>query len=446
VLLDQRDQLQSFGSRRVASLVRAHRGFTILLGVGLLARILCALAYWPALMYADSSGYLRLAHTGSVVGFVPDRPSGYPLLIHLLTLPGHRTAIVIIAQHLAGLIIGPLVYALVLRAGGRRSLALGAAAIVLLDGDLILLEQYVMPETFTALFLTLSAWFALTASSSDSRGRRPTAHLAASAALLAVAGTIRTAALFAIPIWLIYVFGIRIRLRSIAIAGAALLAPLLAYAALQSAAGYGSALNTSAGWFLYGRVAGFADCADADIPKDARDLCPPNAERGWSPSHYIWGRSVATERFPGGPPTHNDRANTQLGGFAFAVIRDQPVTYAWTVTKDVGRVFLTDGGTQASDLLSYAPHDPNVAQSIFRAYRYVTVPGWLTMLLLLSSIAAVARHRRQHTWDIVLLSGSALAITAGAVATVQTDYRYLLSALPLLACGGALALDDLLGS
>jgi hypothetical protein len=121
-------------------------------------------------------------------------------------------------------------------------------------------------------------------------------------------------------------------------------------------------------------------------------------------------------------------------------------------------VFLTDGGTQASDLLGYAPPNPTLAQSVFRAYRYVTVPGWLTMLLLLSSIAAVARNalrrnqradpaeRRGHTWDIVLLSGSALAITAGAVATVQADYRYLLSALPLLACGGALALDDLLGS
>jgi hypothetical protein len=39
-----------------------------------------------------------------------------------------------------------------------------------------------------------------------------------------------------------------------------------------------------------------------------------------------------------------------------------------------------------------------------------------------------------------------LAVTAGAVATVQTDYRYLLVALPLLVCGGALAFDDLIDS
>jgi hypothetical protein len=183
-----------------------------------------------------------------------------------------------------GLVVGAVVYGLVLRAGARRSLALAAAAVVLLDGDLILVEQYLMPETFAALCLVLSAWFALTGTR-----LRSTRHLAASAVLFGAAGTIRGAALFAIPIWLVYVLVTRLPVRALALAGASLLAPLLAYGALQSAASYGSALRTSDGWFLNGRVARFANCADPDVPRDARPLRPTGNERGWSPSHYIWG-------------------------------------------------------------------------------------------------------------------------------------------------------------
>ena len=222
-------------------------------------------------------------------------------------------------------------------------------------------------------------------------------------------------------------------------------------------------------------MAGLADCADPDIPSAARPLCPRGHEVGWSPSHYIWGVSTVTRRFPGGPDRSDRHANALLGQFAFAVIRDQPLTYTWTVTKDVGRVFLTDGGTQAGDLL-HLPSEAAIARdntihaevsrayiggspesrvqfpaSLFRYYRYVTTPGWLTMLLLLVSIAAIGRQairrrrrsQARHTWDIVLLSGSALAVTAGAIATVASDYRYLLVVLPLLVVGGTLALDDL---
>lgn len=468
-------------NRPLTGLVREHRGFAGLLAVGAVARIACSVAYWPALFYPDSWGYLGLAYGASPVGFRPDRPSGYPLLIRLITLPGHQVAIVTIVQHVVGLLIGTLVYALVLRAGARRWLALAAAAIVLLDGDLIVLEQYLMPETFTALALLLAAWFTIGATQTATGTQsHAITRLATGAALLGLAATIRPAALFAVPVWLLYVVAhARPPMRALVATATALLLPLLAYAGLQATTGHGSALRTSNGWFLYGRVAGLADCSDPDIPTAARSLCPVGSERGWSPSHYIWGASTVTRRFPGGPAGSDRRANALLGQFAFAVIRDQPVTYGWTMTKDIGRVFLTDGGTQASDLLGL-PSEPAIARdnaahaqirrayiaaspqsrvqfpaSLFRLYRYVTTPGWLTMFLLLVSPAAVVRAvarrcrgRRPppsaHTWEIVLLTGSTFAVTAGAVATIQVDYRYLLVVLPLLAAGGALALDDLL--
>jgi hypothetical protein len=468
---DHRWPLGRVRDRSLFALGRQHTGFVALLLAGVAARIACMVAYWPGLLYSDSWAYLRLAYGGSPVGYQADRPSGYPLLIRLLTMPSHQVAIVTLTQHLVGLGIGILVYALLLRAGARRALALGAAAVVLLDGDLIVLEQYVMPETFAALALVLSAWFVISGSRATA-----TAQLAASAALLGVAATIRAASLFAVPVWLVYVLHARAPARALVATGAALLAPLLVYGALQSATGHGSALRTADGWFLYGRVAGFADCADHDIPAAARPLCPRGQEVGWSPSHYIWGVSAVRRRFPGGPAGSDQNANGLLGRFALAVIRDQPITYTWTVGKDVGRVFLTDGGTSASDLLR-PPSEQTVAKDnaahggISRAYladsaasrvqfpaglfdsnRYVTTPGWLTTLLLLVSVAAVAWRalgrrrstRASHTWEIVLLTGSAFASTAGAIATVASDYRYLLVVLPLLVVGGALGLDDLI--
>jgi hypothetical protein len=81
---------------------------------------------------------------------------GYSLLIRLLTVPGRDVSQIVVLQHLGGLVIGTLIYATLIRARLPRVFAAGAAALVLLDGYAITLEQYLMLDTFFTLTLLLA--------------------------------------------------------------------------------------------------------------------------------------------------------------------------------------------------------------------------------------------------------------------------------------------------
>ena len=159
---------------------------------------LVEVAYWPALFYSDSWEYISLAFSKPIVAFSGDRPSGYPLLIHLLSLPGRSLATITIIQHLAGIATGITAYVLLKRLGIRTWLAAGVAALLLLDSYAIALEQHVMAETFFALALLLSA--AIAALYRDSWPM-----MAAGGILLAAAVSLRVAALYALPAYLVYV-------------------------------------------------------------------------------------------------------------------------------------------------------------------------------------------------------------------------------------------------
>jgi hypothetical protein len=198
-------------------LIRSHWALAVVLALAVAVRAGVAIAYRPAIFFGDSWAYLDLAYNGSPVGLAPDRPSGYPLLIDLLSLTGRSLVAITTVQHLAGLVVGVLVYALLLRLGLPRLLAAAAAAVALLDGYAIALEQQILAETFFALALTASMYLAV--------GRRGPAALAASGLLLAAAATMRTVALFAIPVWVVYVLWVHGRGRAAARAPARLLEP-----------------------------------------------------------------------------------------------------------------------------------------------------------------------------------------------------------------------------
>lgn len=118
---------------RATTLLRSHWPLLVVLAVAAVVRVAVAVAYWPAIFFGDSWAYLDLAYAGSPVGVAPDRPSGYPLLIDVLGLFGRSLGTITIAQHVAGLATGVLVYALALRLGLPRWLSTAAAAVVLLD-------------------------------------------------------------------------------------------------------------------------------------------------------------------------------------------------------------------------------------------------------------------------------------------------------------------------
>ena len=185
-----------------------------------------------------------------------------------------------------------------------RWLATAGAAVVLLDAYAIALEQQILAEAFFTL--ALAASFFLVA------GRdRGAVALAASGALLAAAATMRTAALFAVPVWAVYVVWAHRRPRLIGPAALGLMLPLLVYASWQAADTGRFGLTQADGWFLYGRVGEIADCGNADVPAAARPLCNRNArDRREGAAYHIWNADGPARRTFGGMSSDPDRQAT----------------------------------------------------------------------------------------------------------------------------------------
>lgn len=462
----------SGGMRRVASIANAvfrrHWPFAVVVAAAALVRVGVAVAYRPALFYSDSWAYVDRAWCCTGVAFTSYPPSGYPALMQLLSPVGRQLALITSAQHLAGLLVGVILYALLLRAGVNRIVAALAAAVVLLDAYSIALEQHIMAEPFFTLALTASAYFA-------TDPRRSARAIAASGLLLGAAVTMRAAALFAIPVWLAYILWANRRPRLFATAVVCLALPLSAYAVASVVEGYPfdpvrsfalSGGNT--GWALYGRVGSIADCNGADLPRATRSLCQPAAQRHHSSSYYQWSANSPARRLFG--YTSSARSNHLLRAFAIAIIRAHPGAYAESVSRDFMRYFEPGGGavdvalTLPTDVpypfsdnalrisifpgLQLGVHQP---ASLARAYhRHVHTPRPLLALLLLAGLVALGLAtlgRRSaavpHRQEIFLLIGMSLALLVSAVMTVELQVRYLLPTVPLLVGGGALALSDL---
>lgn len=459
--------------RRLAGAVRRldeHRTFLLLLGIAALVRILVAVAYRPALFFGgDSSQYLKLALAGGPVGIAYERPSGYPLLIHgIFALQGRDLGALSTLQHLAGLTVGTLVYALMLRLTDRRWAALATAALVLLDAYAIALEQHVLAEAFFTLLLFGSFFLAV----GRGRGAGP---LALSGALLGASATLRPVSLFAIPVWLGYLLWVHKGWSTLATATVCLALPLVGYGSWHAARTGRFGLTSAAGWFLYGRIGEIGDCTGVDVPRDARALCRrvPRDDSEGAAYHLFAPQGTAHRAFGSltGTPEHEARVNRLLRNFALAVIEHRPLRYAQIVGRDLTRLF--EPGFRSRSIADTAVQLPRPGQlqgliepvrrpyfrslrvgthppeEALRAYaRWVHSPRWLMGLLALTAVASVLaglrrRWRLPHRPETFLLGGAAIAMLVGATATSDYDLRYLVPTVPLLACGGTVAALDL---
>src|SRR5215208_34763 len=280
-------RLTRMDRQAVARLAREHAPLLAVLAAAAMLRVGVALAYRPGLFFIDSWGYLDVALRADPVGFAPERPSGYPLLLNLLFLPGRSIALVTAVQHLAGLATGVLAYILLLRLGARRGIAAAAAGVVLFDSYAVALEQHLLTEAFFGLTLLSAGYTAIV-----SRGAL---GLALSGSLLGVAITMRTAGLFALPVWLVYLAWSRRGLGPSAAGAAALLVLVCGYAALHARGDPTRHANPNTfsltemdGWYLYAKTAGIADCDGAEIPARARPLCQPPQERSRDAEFYLF--------------------------------------------------------------------------------------------------------------------------------------------------------------
>jgi dolichyl-phosphate-mannose-protein mannosyltransferase len=444
-----------------------HRGMLALLALAVLVRAGVAIAHRPALFFSDSFIYLWLRDGDGVVGFAPDRPSGYPLLLDVLARVHGDLLFTTLVQHLAGLLGGTLVYALLLRLSVDRRLALFGAAIVLLDGYAIALEQFIMPESFFATALIASAYLAI-------RRTNPAA-LACSGLLLGAAVTIRTAAIFAVPVWIIYVVWSRPGWRPALAAAGGFLLPVLAVAAMASHAVGHFGLSRASGWFLYARIAEIGDCGRADIPAAARPLCNRTAsDRRGRVAYHMWDRHAPSQRlfgrdgvWSGWPGPRQERSNRILKGFAQAIIRDRPLRYAQMVAADFLRYF--QPGVASIGRSDAAIHLParetpiprgepftrvqpvHAPAKLVRAYQgIVHTPRWLLAPLALAGLIVIVLtfagrlgQRLPRRREVFLLSGAGLAMLLGSALTNEFILRYLIPTVPLLVGGGILAIVDL---
>jgi dolichyl-phosphate-mannose-protein mannosyltransferase len=318
--------------------LRGHWLFALLFTLGVLLRVIAQVAYQPAILYFDSAGYLG-AYRLSLSQ--PD-PPGYSLTAHLLLQVFHDLAPLAVFNHLLGLAIAGLIYAVLLRRGVRPWMAALAAAPVLLDGLQLLIEQMVMSEPLFQFFVVLGIALLLW---------RPRPNLVTAAG----AGVSFAAAAFTryvgLPLVLVGVLfcllaaGRRFvpRLVTAAALLAAFVLPLIGYAAYNDAANGTFAVTSGAvSTGLYARVAASVNCSRLSLPSYERPLCPPpgvvQPRAGSLIQGYALGTTspLVTYRPPSGKTT-----NQVLNDFVKRAVRQQPLAVAKSVGGSVVRPFLS---------------------------------------------------------------------------------------------------------
>ena len=463
--------------------------FVILMIPAALLRIDAELGYRWQSWFNDSWNYLDTAVT---LNLDPTRPSGYSFYLWALK-PFHSFALVTVSQHIMGLLIAVMMYALARhRFGTPKWLAAVMTLPVLYDGFEIQLEHLILSDTLF-LFLVMLAVLVLLWSplpplrAAGGAGGAPMplwrsswARCALAGALLGVSAIVRTTGLPLIPIFAVYLllcFGMsRAGWRTLVSGVVAFV--VLAVAPVAGYAGWydlqHGAFNTSesTGVFLYSRVMTFADCAKMQLSPDLLSLCTtvPPAQRPIAQA-YIWTAASPLHRFPA--PVFSALPNSLAQQFAIKAIGAQPGAYASAVFDDTWRSFdwsrsvfpnaetydeylfgyqsvpISSGhpvpGYSSSAAAYLAGGNPLTAvvdpfAGAIRVYqRYVWLPGTVYGLLLLAGLGAIVAGRRRVSVDALLPWVSSVALIVVPAATAEFDYRYVTTAVPFACLALAIA-------
>jgi len=325
------------GPRAALPWLRALAGrnklFTWALAGGAVLRLFAVLGYPGALwFYGDSYVYI-----GAALRPEPNlsKSTGYSLFLRLL-LPFHSMTLVAVLQHLMGLAVAVMIYALLRRNNVARRWSAIATLPVLFDGYLVEDEHLIMAEAlFTFLLITgllLILW----------RGQTPWWAALAAGLFTGYAVDVRTQGAVVL---VLFPLAMLVRGRAwrtvrgwvaVALLAVGCLIPVGAYASwFHSRTGqYNMTLST--GFYLWGRVSSFADCATIKPTGREALVCPkePLADRT-PPGNFIWhAPEVHTDlNSSRGPVTPVN--NTLLTNFAIHAVEAQPLGYVKTVAKGV---------------------------------------------------------------------------------------------------------------
>jgi hypothetical protein len=448
---------------------------TIAVLVSLIPRVIAMAGFRPALMTSDSFLYMREA-VNHDLGQI--RPSGYSMFLGLFTRLPHVLSVITGLQHLMGIAIAIIVYALLRQAGLPGWGATLAALPVLLDPREIALESSILPDTLFCLVIIVAVALLLT--------RRPptTWQCGAAALLLAYAAILRGNGVLLIAVAAAFGLLRRVGWRALATAAVVFVLAVGGYV-LGYHSEYGAYnLTSSDGIFLWSRTTSFASCAVIRPPADLRPLCPsadqpsavPASSPPWSvaneltedsPADYLW--STAAWWRHGASPGFTTRNNALAMRFALDAIRAQPLSYLRVVSTDVLLTFTATDRPQDQAELSFTPQPrlsplPGYYQSYLRAYAGTTenthpvypwaslmfgyeqpvwFPGLLFGLIVLTGLAgAAADWRRRGGPQLLPWALAAVLIVSPAMLT-ESLYRYAIAAIPLACLAAGLSWQPL---
>lgn len=473
-------QREQPGWRRAAAalrqVIRDNPLFSIALVLAVIPRVIVMLGWLPAVLFRlDTFDYLWNA-----VHLAPNpvNPSGYSLFLALLR-PFHSLELVAALQHVMGLAIAVLVYAVLRSWRVSRWLATVAALPVLFDPGQMLLEHLIMAD-IVALFLMI-AGFALVlycGSSSPPVWRLALGGLAMGGSVIA-----RPTALPLIVALAIYLLVTRAGWRK---AGAVLVAGALPVVAYMSwfASVYGSFnMTNSDGLFLWSRTMSFANCSVIKPPADLRALCPTSqpapfnqavAARRPPPRTYLWDHNAWLWQ---PPPTgivpdttgFSKANNSRALRFAIKAITAQPLAFADTVTRESLSPLVHTNAFRfpaRQEIAGMGAANARYAQAAVRDYtgsgsvpflgwhyssserqpyahlmadyqRVIFLPGPVFGLILLIGLAGCCIPRRRSA-AAILLWVSAVIVLVLPVAEHEYTYRYVIPAVPLACMAAAL--------
>ena len=465
--------------------------FVILMIPAALLRIDAELGYRWQSWFNDSWNYVDTAVT---LDLDPTRPSGYSFYLWVLK-PFHSFALVTVSQHIMGLLVAVMMYALARhRFGTPKWLAAVMTLPVLYDGFEIQLEHLILSDTLFLFLVMLAVLVVLWSPLPPLRAaggaggaqvpwwRSSWARCALAGALVGGSAIVRTTGLPLIPVFAVYLllcFG----MGAVRAGWRTLVSGVVAFVVLAVApvAGYAGwydlqhgAFNTSesTGVFLYSRVMTFADCAKMQLSPDLLSLCTtvPPAQRPIAQA-YIWTAASPLHRFPA--PVFSALPNSLAQQFAIKAIEAQPAAYARAVFDDTWRSFdwsrsvfpnaqtydeylfgyqsvpISSGhpvpGYSSSAAAYLAGGNPLTAvvdpfAGAIRVYqRYVWLPGTVYGLLLLAGLGAIVAGRRRVSVDALLPWVSSVALIVVPAATAEFDYRYVTTAVPFACLALAIA-------
>jgi hypothetical protein len=443
--------------------VRTNRLFTALLAAGAVVRLAMMVTYYPAFGYfVDTRAYILASKSWDTD---PIWPFGYPFFLFLLA-PFERTSVVALSQHLLGLVMAVIVYALLRRRGLSRRWSALATAPILLDARELVVEHHLLSDTlFSVLLLVAVALILWT-------DRLPIWVAALSGGFLAAASLTRTIGQVLLVVFLAYLILRRVGWKQVAAFCVAVAIPLAGYMVWFHHEHGVYAINSYTGRYLWSRTTTFVDCDKVDFTAQERELCPlePLGQR-LGPDSYLWFDD----------PTdlvYRYKDDNVYKSFATKAILAQPFDYVEVVLTDTLHMFQpgwhgprrtecvhdrwnmpsAGSGDTCSATLMVKPFLPkaegpggtpaNWQNETMRAYGTVfTTPGFLFVFVLLFILgAALRRPRSQHgreNLDAVFLATVSVALIMMSLALSAIDIRYIMPLMTLAPVGLALAIHRL---